>query len=158
MLAERTQSIAFGAGVLSSLGGPAFGALVFSLNNVHEQVLKSNASPCHENIKWKETGRSFATGCAVENIAKGVYKAGELVIKMPNIIGTEVGSRATQFTSYGPLSAITANVAGTVLIKWFVFKMKITVVWTIIIIGELAGLYLIVVGFKKNLLAALHSR
>jgi hypothetical protein len=36
---------------------------------------------------------------------------------MPNIIGSEIGTKAVQIMSYGAVSGITANIAGTLLIK-----------------------------------------
>ena len=115
---DYTKSIAFGAGtgVLSSFGGPALWALLSGVNSVHDQTLLSNNSPCHEEIDWSEAGRTVVTGFAVGNIAKGAYKAGDLVIKMPNIIGAQIGSKATQVVSYGTRSGIIANTAGTYLI------------------------------------------
>jgi len=113
---DYAKSIAFGAagGVLSSFGGPFLGAAVSALNNLNEQMLHSD--PCN-GINWSDTGRAFATGIAVGNIAKGAYKAGDLIVAAPNQIGTVIGSQSAQVTSYGSAFGITANIAGSILIK-----------------------------------------
>ena len=116
---DYAKSVVFGAvtGILSSFGGPAFGALLAGLNNVHDQALLSNSFPCHEEINWGEAGRVVVIGFAVGNIAQEAYKAGNLVIKLPNIIGAKIGSKATQVFSYGTPSGIIANAAWTFLIN-----------------------------------------
>jgi RHS repeat-associated protein len=113
---DYAKSIAFGAsgGVLSSFGGPFLGAAVSALNNLNEQMLHSD--PCN-GINWSDTGRAFATGIAVGNIAKGAYKAGDLIVAVPNQIGTVIGSQSAQVTSYGSAFGITANIAGSILTK-----------------------------------------
>jgi RHS repeat-associated protein len=113
---DYAKSIAFGAagGVLSSFGGPFLGAAVSALNNLNEQMLHSD--PCN-GINWSDTGRAFATGIAVGNIAKGAYKAGDLIVALPNQIGTVIGSQSAQVTSYGSAFGITANIAGSILTK-----------------------------------------
>jgi RHS repeat-associated protein len=113
---DYAKSIAFGAsgGVLSSFGGPFLGAAVSALNNLNEQMLHSD--PCN-GINWSDTGRAFATGIAVGNIAKGAYKAGDLIVAVPNQIGTIIGSQSAQVTSYGSAFGITANIAGSILTK-----------------------------------------
>ncbi len=113
---DYAKSIAFGAagGVLSSFGGPFLGAAVSALNNLNEQMLHSD--PCN-GINWSDTGRAFATGIAVGNIAKGAYKAGDLIVAVPNQIGTVIGSQSAQVTSYGSAFGITANISGSILTK-----------------------------------------
>ncbi len=75
-----------------------------------------HSNPCN-GINWSDTGRAFATGIAVGNIAKGAYKAGDLIVAVPNQIGTVIGSQSAQVTSYGSAFGITANIAGSILTK-----------------------------------------
>jgi len=114
--ADYGKSIVFGAGtgLLSSFGGPALGALLSSLNNINEQMLQSNNQPC-ESIDWGQAGKALLAGYAVGNIAKGAFKVGDMVINVPNQIGTELGSKAAQISSYAPAFGITADIAGNIL-------------------------------------------
>jgi hypothetical protein len=80
-------------------------------------LLHSNNYPFNGNINWGNTGRTFATSFAAGNIAKGAYKAGDILIRMPNTIGSDIGTKTVQSMSYGAVSGITANIACTLFLK-----------------------------------------